>query len=204
VEINERRIIMRFTTRTKVVIINGKPQSGKDTFCQYAQGYCNDDESANTLIISSVDPLKEMLTQLGWDGTKTDEIRDMLMCMKQLWVQNQDGPTMFLFNNIFEFHKACTGEDNIVFVHIREPEEIKKLVNALTGFKSMGIDVISLLVIRKGGEDTQNQPAETRKSDDEALINSYEYDVTINNDEDLIKLQELAAEFVDKLLEVSK
>lgn len=192
---------MRFTTRTKVVIINGKPQSGKDTFCKYAQGYCDDDESANTLIISSVDPLKEMLTQLGWDGTKTDKIRDMLMDMKQLWVQNQDGPTMFLFNNILEFHKACTGEDNIVFVHIREPEEIKKLVNALTGFESMGIDVISLLVIRKGEEDTPNQPAETRRSDDEALINSYEYDVTINNDEDLIKLQELAAEFVDKLLE---
>lgn len=192
---------MRFATRTKVVIINGKPQSGKDTFCKYAQGYCDDDESANTLIISSVDPLKEMLTQLGWDGTKTDKIRDMLMDMKQLWVQNQDGPTMFLFNNILEFHKACTGEDNIVFVHIREPEEIKKLVNALTGFESMGIDVISLLVIRKGGEDTPNQPAETRRSDDEALINSYEYDVTINNDEDLIKLQELAAEFVDKLLE---
>ena len=192
---------MRFTTRTKVVIINGKPQSGKDTFCKYAQGYCDDDESANTLIISSVDPLKEMLTQLGWDGTKTDKIRDMLMDMKQLWIQNQDGPTMFLFNNILEFHKACTGEDNIVFVHIREPEEIKKLVNALTGFESMGIDVISLLVIRKGGEDTPNQPAEIRRSDDEALINSYEYDVTINNDEDLIKLQELAAEFVDKLLE---
>lgn len=192
---------MRFTTRTKVVIINGKPQSGKDTFCKYAQGYCDDDESANTLIISSVDPLKEMLTQLGWDGTKTDKIRDMLMDMKQLWVQNQDGPTMFLFNNILEFHKACTGEDNIVFVHIREPEEIKKLVNALTGFESMGIDVISLLVIRKGGEDTPDQPAETRRSDDEALINNYEYDVTINNDEDLIKLQELAAEFVDKLLE---
>ena len=192
---------MRFTTRTKVVIINGKPQSGKDTFCKYAQGYCDDDESANTLIISSVDPLKEMLTQLGWDGTKTNKIRDMLMDMKQLWVQNQDGPTMFLFNNILEFHKACTGEDNIVFVHIREPEEIKKLVNALTGFESMGIDVISLLVVRKGGEDTPNQPAETRRSDDEALINSYEYDVTINNDEDLIKLQELAAEFVDKLLE---
>lgn len=192
---------MRFTTRTKVVIINGKPQSGKDTFCKYAQGYCDDDESANTLIISSVDPLKEMLTQLGWDGTKTDKIRDMLMDMKQLWVQNQDGPTMFLFNNILEFHKACTGEDNIVFVHIREPEEIKKLVNALTGFESMGIDVISLLVIRKGGEDTPNQPAETRRSDDETLINSYKYDVTINNDEDLIKLQELAAEFVDKLLE---
>lgn len=192
---------MRFTTRTKVVIINGKSQSGKDTFCKYAQGYCDDDESANTLIISSVDPLKEMLTQLGWDGTKTDEIRDMLMCMKQLWVQNQDGPTMFLFNNILEFHKACTGEDNIVFVHIREPEEIKKLVNALTGFESMGIDVISLLVIRKGGEDTPNQPAETRKSDDEALINSYNYDITINNDGDLIRLQELAAEFVDKLLE---
>lgn len=192
---------MRFTTRTKVVIINGKPQSGKDTFCKYAQGYCDDDESANTLIISSVDPLKEMLTQLGWDGTKTDKIRDMLMDMKQLWVQNQDGPTMFLFNNILEFHKACTGEDNIVFVHIREPEEIKKLVNALTGFESMGIDVISLLVIRKGREDTPNQPAETRRSDDEALINSYKYDVTINNDEDLIKLQELAAEFVDKLLE---
>lgn len=192
---------MRFTTRTKVVIINGKPQSGKDTFCKYAQGYCDDDESANTLIISSVDPLKEMLTQLGWDGTKTDKIRDMLMDMKQLWVQNQDGPTMFLFNNILEFYKACTGEDNIVFVHIREPEEIKKLVNALTGFESMGIDVISLLVIREGGEDTPNQPAETRRSDDEALINSYEYDVTINNDEDLIKLQELAVEFVDKLLE---
>ena len=71
----------------------------------------------------------------------------------------------------------------------------------MTGYESIGIDVISLLVIRESGEDTPNQPAETRRSDDEALINNYEYDVTINNNEDLIKLQELAAEFVDKLLE---
>lgn len=188
-------------TRTKVVIINGLPQSGKDTFCEFACGYCNDDESANTMVISSVDPLKNILSQLGWDGKKTDKIRDMLAGLKELWTEYQNGPTMFLFNNIFEFHKTFTGEDNIAFVHIREPEEIKKLVDVLSGFQTLGIDVISLLVIRESGEDTQNQPADTRRADRADSINSYDYTHTIHNNDDLPHLQELAAEFVDKLLE---
>lgn len=193
---------MRIYTRTKVVIINGKPLSGKDTLCDIAIEYCNDDKSANAIKISSVDPLKQMLMQLGWDGTKDDVIRDVLMNMKQIWVGAQNGPTMFLFNNILEFHKMYNGEDNIVFVHIRESEEIEKLVNALTGFESMGIDVISLLVIRKGGEDAPNHAEAVRRGDDEALINSYKYDKIMYNDGTLLEWHDKTMKFVDELLEV--
>ena len=177
-----------------VFIVNGKPRAGKDTFAEILNRYMK------VYKYSSVTKVKEIATLCGWDGKKEERDRKFLHELKMLTSEYSDLAYNDVLNEIEKYRRGEIEAD-VLLVDIREPEEIKKLINALTGFESMGIDVISLLVIRKSGEDTPNQPAETRRSDDEALINSYEYDVTINNDEDLIKLQELAAEFVDKLLE---
>ena len=136
-------------TRTKVVIINGTPQSGKDTFVELATDYCNMDESANVLNLSSVDPIKNALIGFGWSGEKTHEIRDILMGIKKIWIVAQNGPTMFMMNNILQFHMLHVGEDNIIFCHIREPEEIDKLVNAISGMDTMGIEIMTLFIIRE-------------------------------------------------------
>lgn len=186
-------------TRTKVVIINGAPQSGKDTFATLAQAYCNDDESANVLNLSSVEPIKEALEIFGWDGDKTEDIRDLIAGIKKIWIDAQNGPTMFMMNNILEWHKTNVGEDNIVFCHIREPEEIKKLVDALTGMDIMGIDVTTLLVVRNG-----QQVDTDRDSDNPDIIVDYDYAHIMYNDGDLVQYDEMVCNFIDTLLEEDK
>lgn len=185
-------------TRTKVIIINGKPQSGKDTFVKFATDYCNMDESANVLNLSSVDLIKGMLYEFGWDGEKTDEVRSIIAGIKQIWINAQNGPTMFMVNNIMQYHMAHVGEDNIIFCHIREPEEIIKLKKIISGMDAIGIEVKTLLIER------DNAPIVEKccSSDDARNIVMYDYDfIVYNGGEDLAKYDEIVCKFIDKLLE---
>ncbi len=181
--------------KTRVVIINGIPTSGKDTFVQMVADYCDMDESANVFNISSVEPIKDMLIGFGWDGEKSDSIRDIIASIKQLWVETQNGPTTFLFTNIYQYHMMHAGEDNIIFCHIREPLEIQKLVDVLSGMDVMGITVTTLLmnrIVAYSNTDIQ--------SDDIDNINSYKYDNIVHNDGTLEQFKEMAEKFVDMLL----
>lgn len=181
-------------TRTQVVIINGVTGSGKDTFIKLAGSYCEENEIANVLNISSVDPIKDVLYQFGWDGNRTDEARDIMMGIKKIWVDAQNGPTMFLMNNILAFHASHLEEDNIVFCHVREPEEIDKLVKAISGMNSMGIEIMTMFISR---DDVITE--DTRRSDDYNIIRTYPYDRIVYNDEDLAALDTKAFTFVEEL-----
>lgn len=183
--------------KTRVIIINGVPTSGKDTFVQMVADYCDMDESANVFNISSVEPIKDMLIGFGWDGKKKSyDIREMIAGIKQLWVETQNGPTTFLFTNIYQYHMMHAGEDNIIFCHIREPLEIQKLVDVLSGMDIMGITVTTLLMNRIVAYSNTNV-----SSDDVDNINSYKYDNIVHNDGTLDQLKEMAENFVNLLLE---
>ncbi len=69
----------------KLVVINGYPQSGKDTFIKFCSEFT---EVEN---ISTVDPAKKALMILGWDGIKTPEIRKALSDLKDLSTEFFDG-----------------------------------------------------------------------------------------------------------------
>ena len=183
-------------TRTKVVIINGTPMAGKDTFVDLAIKYCNMDESTNIFNLSSVALIKEMLAGFGWDGRKTDDVREIISKIKQIWIDAQNGATMFLINNIMNIHAQHQAEDNVIFCHIREPEEIDKLCRALNGFDIIGIDVMTLFIIRNNIKATGTPIA----ADNLNVIFNYHYDEIINNDGDLAQLEEKAIDFIDKLL----
>lgn len=187
------------TTRTKVIIINGVTGAGKDTFVNLATSYCEDNEIANIFNISSVEMIKDMLMNFGWDGEKTDEVRDIMAGIKKIWISAKNGPTMFLMNNIIQYHIAHTGEDNIIFCHVREPEEIKKLVDIITGMDAVGIDIITLYIERKSiymnGIDINN----VRDSDDPFIISRYPYDIIIDNNSDLPALDEVVHNFINDL-----
>lgn len=189
---------MRFT-RTIVVIINGAPESGKDSFAKLAQAYCNDDECANVLNLSSVDPIKDVLEGFGWDGNKDDKARDIISDIKKIWINAQNGPTTFMLYNILEWHKQHAEEDNIVFCHIREPEEIWKLKNILSGMSEIGIVVMTMLIVRACNiiGDTDD----IRDSDNPKLISQFPYDRVIYNDGDLPQLDEKAYEFINELFD---
>lgn len=184
-------------TKTKVIIINGAPQAGKDTFIQLASDYCNMNEIANVLNISSVDPIKDVLRSFGWDGEKTEDTRDIMARIKQLWISAQNGPTMFLMNNIIQYHIAHTGEDNIIFCHVREPEEIKKLVDIISGMNVIGIDIMTMFVVRNNNTYDHSKC----DSDDVDIISQYPYDKTVYNNGDLASYDELICMFINSLFD---
>lgn len=184
--------------KTRVIIINGVPTAGKDTFVQMVADYCDMDESANVFNISSVEPIKDMLVGFGWNGDKSDSIRDMIASIKKLWITTQNGPTTFLFTNIYQYHMKHADEDNIIFCHVREPIEIDKLVNVLAGMEIMGIETRTMLVDRTSAHSDTNIP-----SDDIKNITNYKYNSYIYND-GTFDLKEIAENFVDMLLKEDK
>ena len=183
--------------KTRVVIINGVAESGKDTFVEYVSQYCQMDDSANVLNLSSVGPIKDMLMGFGWDGDKIFKVRDCISSIKDIWIGANNGPTMYLLNNILEFHKCHFDEDNIIFCHIRERAEIDKLSKILSGMDILGIEYMIMYVKRSQDNIT------SRISKDMASFNdadTFYYDIIIDNDETLSDLETKAIDFTDELL----
>lgn len=102
-----------------VVVINGAGGVGKDTLCDFV---------ANEFIVrnvSSVDPIKEIAHAAGWPGDKSDKSRKMLSDLKALFTEYNDLPLRYITEQYLEF---LDGPEQVMFVHIREPEEIARFV----------------------------------------------------------------------------
>ena len=77
----------------KVVIVNGKPGVGKSEFERQCAAQCNLFHRTTGFslgrdlwidVTSTVDFVKEIATECGWDGTKTLENRKFLSDLKDL------------------------------------------------------------------------------------------------------------------------
>lgn len=172
-----------------VVIINGCPwpSSGKDTFCKF----CKDYRGNYVTSISTVDYIKVIAINVGWNGKKTPEARKFLSDLKDLTIEFTDFPfvsTVKRVNNFFRDIEISCGNLNkaVIFIHSREPEEIerfKKELNAIT------------LLIRRPEVENQEQSNHA-----DANYLDYNYDYIIINDGTLDDLKEKARKF---LIEIS-
>ena len=100
-----------------VIVINGSGGVGKDSICSIVGKHYS------TMNISSVDPIKKIAFENGWDGRKNEKSRKFLADLKQLFVDFNDLPCKYLLDKYQEFLES---NNEILFVHIREPEEISK------------------------------------------------------------------------------
>ena len=117
----------------KVALINGRPSSGKTTFekicsekCDYfshTQGF-RPNYYLHINIISTIDFIKKIAYDCGWDGTKTLENRKFLSKLKDLLTEWNDVPYKKIIEHINSLPK---DSDWIVFVDCREPKEIQRL-----------------------------------------------------------------------------
>ena len=160
----------------KIIIINGTGGSGKDTFVSFCK------EEKNVLNISAVDKVKEAAQILvGWNGEKDDATRKLLSDLKKLSIEYNDYPTKDIKSMADKFLES---DDELMFIHIREIEEIektKKLLNAKTLLlTNPRVELIT-----------------TNISD--ANVNEYNYDYYILNDGSLEDLKNKAKEFIEKL-----
>lgn len=163
-----------------VFVINGRGGVGKDTLCDLAA------KAYSVKNVSSITPIKELAAQVGWQGEKTDRARKFLSDLKALTIAYNDFPTAWARE---QYRQFLEGDEQIMFVHIREGEEIQKFVSATGG-------AAKTLLIRRAAV---HQGAYGNRSDDEA--ESYQYDYTFDNDLPLEKAGEAFVAFLREVLE---
>ena len=136
--------------------------------------------------------LEDVYRELGWSGVKTDKARKDLSILKQMWIDNCNGPLKQLFKYVVEL--PC-NEDHMIFVDVREESEIIKYVET---FKLlMDVDIIcTTLFISRTESDLEEFG---NKSDDDVGKNMSLYKYIVTNDGTIDNLREWAEEFVNRL-----
>ena len=162
------------------VVINGAGGVGKDTLCELAARHFR------VLNVSSITPIKEIASQCGWRGEKDDKARKFLSDLKRLTVEYNDYPTGWIFGKYREF---LASENEVMFVHIREPEEIEKFVKITDG-------AAKTLLIR-GGE-RMKKSVYGNVSDD--CVENYSYDYYFLNDKSLSEAEYGFKALVEKMI----
>lgn len=161
--------------KKQIFVINGVGGTGKDTFVSMVA------EASDRTIInySSIDKVKEIAKAIGWKGGKTEKDRKFLYDLKMLCTNYCNMP----FNDVNERVKAFIKSDApVMFIHIREPEEIKK-AEAAFGAKT-------ILVRRDSVGQISSNAA------DRDVLN-YCYDIVINNNKDIDTLRQKALAFTE-------
>jgi dephospho-CoA kinase len=161
-----------------MVVINGSGGCGKDTFVNF----CRENKEYAILNRSTVDPIKEAATILGWNGDKTDESRKFLSDLKDLATKYSDCSFSYIAE---EFNTYKYVSKAIMFVHCREPEEIQRFVEVF-GAKTVLID------------SSARKPIILTNHAD-AKVYDYHYDYVVYNNSNLEALKEKALYTLEKL-----
>ena len=165
--------------RKIVFVINGAGGVGKDTLCDLAAKHFK------VYNVSSIDPIKEIAAMTGWKGEKTDKARKYLSDLKALTINYNDYPTVWGKARFDEFMQS---DNEIMFFHIREAEEIKKYVDATDG-------MAKTLLIRGG--DRMKKAHYGNISDD--LVENYKYDYYYVNDKSFEETETEFCKFIRKV-----
>ena len=164
----------------KVIIINGPGGVGKDFFVSLVKKLYETPEY-RIENVSSIDPVKRALRKhFGWDGeTKNDEWRNKMVELHQKYI-SYDLPFKYLIGRINQV------ENGLIFLHIREPEEIQKIKERIP-------EAITTHMSR-----TQ---VETPNTSADKYTRNYDYEYYIRNNGDIDDLEILVRIFFENDLE---
>ena len=169
----------------KIFIVNGYPESGKDTFIDMCLEYLGN----NGFKYSTIDAVKEYAKQIGWDGKKDDRGRALLSDLKNALEKYNN----FSHINVREFigRTLYTGAKNgesldnyVFFIIVREPEQIRALLNEYKNSKS--------IIIKRGLVEKKEY-----SNDADKKVECFTYDYIISNDGTLDDLKETVIEFLN-------
>jgi hypothetical protein len=163
-----------------IVVLNGPPEVGKDTFIDLCQDILVDYGIGSVYSYSAVDEIKQWAQMMGWDGVKDEKGRKFLSDLKQLSINFNDGPTKYLSRMI----EGSLAKSCVIFLHVREPQEIAKI-------KAIHPEIITCHMTRSSAPSYQNI------SDANTL--NYHYDEYLQNDGALADLNVVAWQFLAKL-----
>lgn len=169
-----------------IFIINGSGGVGKDTFVELVSVELNNKlKRFHTVInFSSVDKVKQIAKEIGWNGKKSEKDRKFLSDLKILTSEYCDMPFESMKSKVTEFMED--EENKFLFLHIREPEEITRAVKE---FRAK-----TILIIRNSVKHITSNMA------DENVFN-YNYDFVIDNSGTKEELNNKAKDFIREVIE---
>lgn len=120
-----------------VFIVNGAPRAGKDSLIEVMADLLFD-QQITTSVFSSIDPIRNVLTELGIDvSKKTPQDRKLLADMGTLLEEHCSYRFIACMDHIAQISASphVSGKAPYVFLHIREPEIIDKIRLVLSMFR---------------------------------------------------------------------
>ena len=167
----------------KIICVNGYARSGKDSFCDaifYNRGL--------VYPFSTIDEIKKVALQFGWDGKKDAKGRKLLSDLKDCLTEYDNLPTKYIIEQIkvrLDIIQEKEIYNNVIFlVQMREPKEIK--------YWKENYGAKALLITRPNSEKEWGNHA-----DDEVL--NAEYDYVLENISDLKTWEMKSIEFIDEV-----
>ena len=142
-----------------IIIVNGKPRAGKDTFALLLN------KIEPVYNYSIIDKVKAMALDCGWKGGKTEKDRKFLSDLKKLTTDYSDMSYNDVIDKATDFY--CDEiKERILLIDMREAEDIDRAkydMNAITVFiKNDNVEAV-----------TSNEA--------DANVENYEYDYYIEN-----------------------
>lgn len=151
----------------QIIIINGQGGVGKDTICDIVKKHYK------IKVVSSIDMIKAIAIYGGWDKQKDLKGRKLLSDLKLAFSEYNDLPFKQMAHEIKIFKNF--RDEQFLFIHVREPEEIKKLVSEYPEIKT--------LLITRG----ESQLNFGNMADDN--VENYDYDFVFENNGELENLE---------------
>lgn len=168
-----------------VVIVNGKPRSGKDTVVNMMGQILTAGQVPWTMF-SSIDPIKTMLTNHGFDiSQKTDKDRDLLAEVGAAVEKHSGYRSIQCVYRSVDFFEARGTDSAVMFLHVREAEIIERVKFMLAGWPTGPYRTVKIHVVSPYGKDVPSNAADANTAD-------VEYDYTIENDSTLDDLAKRA------------
>lgn len=128
-----------------VLLLNGHPRSGKDTFIEIAR------DDYKVYQHSTIDKCCQFAVGMGWDGLKTPESRAMLSELKKFYTKHFDGPFIDVINAIL---LADSKDYYDFFITVsREGKEIERIKQKC---KELDISFLYIMIDRDNKKDFGN------------------------------------------------
>jgi len=175
-----------------VLLVNGYPRSGKDTFAKFIEEEFKYDPSKLDVHfenISTVSYIKKAARDyFDWDGEKDEKGRRLLADLKDASRLYNEGPFNFACQQRSINYTTVCLKRPLLFVsviHSREPEEIQM-------FKNHFGDICRTVFIKRDIEQELSNHADRNVED-------YKYNYTINNNSDIKAFKKKCNKFINNL-----
>lgn len=163
-----------------VIIVNGPPRSGKDTFINI----CRQILPIKTCEFSSIDPVRDVVQQIIDVSKKTEADRKLLATMGDALEEHSRFRTNACLARSYKFFNLNPA--GVFFCHVREPAIIERL--KLT-WVTHGISMHSVLLDSSRAERVTGNPAD-------AGVFQMQYDHSLRNDGSIDDLWDTARAFL--------